>query len=275
MINSKILILLLSSFKYPSPRNELIQKKTWIKEAESNGIKVVNFTGNSNKLTFNYPNLNLTSGDSIKEVGYKTLEAFEWSEENISYDYIFRVNSSSYVDTPRLIKFINNLNQEFVYAGSIKNIKMLDLKFISGSGVLFNKNAIKKILVHKDEWDHDLIDDVALGKLCKKIDIPTTEGEFFEINSNILNYNSIPESYHIRCKLEDYGYPRFLESYNMKILYKLKNNYDLNLFTKWFYQITFKFFKFINLKHYFNKYFFRNRNLRNKIRKYKNIIIGK
>ena len=44
-MNKKILILLLSSKKYPSPRNENVQNLTWVKDAQNYNIEVIQFLG--------------------------------------------------------------------------------------------------------------------------------------------------------------------------------------------------------------------------------------
>lgn len=271
----KIIILLLSSHKYPSPRNEKIQQKTWINDAKKFDIEVINFIGGFPETAYEKPYLRLTSKDSIEDVGYKTLESFEWCLENKEFDYIFRVNSSSYVNIEELIKYINSINSDYVYSGKIIDLDMLNISFISGSGIIFNKLTIKKIVNNKELWDHSLIDDLAIGKLMKFLQITPSEGNFFEINKNAFSYKNVITSYHIRCKLEDYGYPRFLESYNMLYLHKIQKNIQITTFTKKISIIIFKIIKILNFKFYLNKYILRNRHLRNRLRHYKNILTRK
>lgn len=273
-MNEKILILLLSSKKYPSPRNEKVQSQTWIKDANKYGIEVIQFVGGYENTIYEKPFLKLTSGDGIKDVGYKTIETFEWSLKNRNFDYIFRVNSSSYVDIKKLIQFVNSIKTDTLYAGNVLYLKMLDLNFVSGSAIILDKYSVKKIVSNKAIWDHNIIDDVALGKLCKAINIPPTSGEFVEIKKNVFSYEKIESSYHYRCKLEDYGYPRFLESINMINLSKLNNNNPPNKIAMKLSVFMFKFIKLINFKFYLNYYIFRNRHLKNWLRKYKNKIKG-
>lgn len=274
-MNSKILILLLSSHKYPSPRNEISQINTWIKTAMERGLKVINFIGGFDKVNLNNSYLELTSEDSIEAVGYKTLEAFEWVINKTDYEYIFRVNSSSYVDIDRLITFINNLdtnnsNLNNLYCGKIVNLQMLDLNFISGSAILFNRECIKKLVENKELWNHSIIDDVALGLLCKELSILPHEGELYHIKKLVYTDKNIKESYHYRCKLEEFGYPRYLESYNIIFLHNYLKNGKINKLKINIISLLFQFLKFINIKHYLNKYIFMNRHLRNSLRNYKN-----
>ena len=273
-MNKKILILLLSSKKYPSPRNENVQNLTWVKDAQNYNIEVIQFLGGYKNRIYEKPFLKLTSGDAIKDVGYKTIESFEWALENRSFDFIFRVNSSSYVNIEKLIQFVNNLHTSVLYAGNVIDLKMLDLKFVSGSGIILDKFSVKNIVLNKNIWDHSIIDDVALGKVCQTLNIPPTEGDFFAIKKNVFSYDKLESSYHFRCKLEDYGYPRFLESINMSNLSKIQNKNLPNKVTIKLSIFVFEFIKLINLKFYLNFYIFRNRHLRNRIRKYKNQLLG-
>jgi hypothetical protein len=274
-MSKNILILLLSSHKYPSPRNEDAQNFTWIKDAQKCGIEVIQFIGGYEKRDYVKPYLRLTSGDSIEDVGYKTIETFDWALQNKKFDYIFRVNSSSYVNINKLIHFIENVQEGSLYAGKIIELSMLNLRFISGSGIILDKDSVRNIVENKKLWNHSFIDDVAMGDICTNLNISPTSGNFFELQKNVFSYKELDESYHFRCKLEDYGYPRFLESVNMLNLSKIQNNVKISRLYKIFSIFIFELIKLINLKFYLNKYIFRNRHLKNFLREYKNKLLKK
>ena len=86
--NKKIIILILSSDRYPSPRNEKVQFETWVQRASNFNAEVFYYKGgeefskNKNYITF-------PVGDEIKDIGYKTLEAFEWVDKNFDYESIW------------------------------------------------------------------------------------------------------------------------------------------------------------------------------------------
>lgn len=274
-MSKNILILLLSSHKYPSPRNEDAQNFTWIKDAQKCGIEVIQFIGGYEKRDYVKPYLRLTSSDSIEDVGYKTIETFDWALQNKKFDYIFRVNSSSYVNINKLIHFIENVQEGSLYAGKIIELSMLNLRFISGSGIILDKDSVRNIVENKKLWNHSFIDDVAMGDICTNLNISPTSGNFFELQKNVFSYKELDESYHFRCKLEDYGYPRFLESVNMLNLSKIQNNVKISRLYKIFSIFIFELIKLINLKFYLNKYIFRNRHLKNFLREYKNKLLKK
>jgi len=274
-MSKNILILLLSSHKYPSPRNEDAQNFTWVKDAQKCGIEVIQFIGGYEKRDYVKPYLRLTSSDSIEDVGYKTIETFDWALQNKKFDYIFRVNSSSYVNINQLIHFIENVQEGSLYAGKIIELSMLNLRFISGSGIILDRDSVRNIVENKKLWNHSFIDDVAMGDICTNLNISPTSGNFFELQKNVFSYKDLDESYHFRCKLEDYGYPRFLESVNMLNLSKIQNNVKISRLYKIFSILIFELIKLINLKFYLNKYIFRNRHLKNFLREYKNKLLKK
>ena len=252
MKNKKILILLLSSDKYPSPRNEKAQKDTWIKDAIDNNIEVINFKGGAKKTRFENEYLYLNTDDSIAGVGYKTIEAFKWVLRNRDFDVLFRVNSSSYVEIDNLIKFVEDNYKENLYCGNIFPLKMLDLNFVSGSGILFDKSSLSSVVSNESLWDHSLIDDVALGKLMKKIRIVPTPGKLFQMKSSPFKVKVDVSHYHYRCKIEEFGYPRFLESFVIRSLYKEINKKE-NQEKYFYFHYIFVLFKLFN----FNYYLFR------------------
>ena len=244
-MSKNILILLLSSHKYPSPRNEDAQNFTWVKDAQKCGIEVIQFIGGYEKRDYVKPYLRLTSSDSIEDVGYKTIETFDWALQNKKFDYIFRVNSSSYVNINQLIHFIENVQEGSLYAGKIIELSMLNLRFISGSGIILDRDSVRNIVENKKLWNHSFIDDVAMGDICTNLNISPTSGNFFELQKNVFSYKDLDESYHFRCKLEDYGYPRFLESFLIKYLHdyltETKTNQNLNRLRSILFEVS-KFF---------------------------------
>ena len=81
-----------------------------------------------------------------------------------------------------------------LYAGNVLDLKMLDLKFVSGSGIILDKSSVKNIVLNKNIWDHSKIDDVALGKVCQTLNIPPTEENFLQLRKMYLatiNWNQV------------------------------------------------------------------------------------
>ena len=103
MSNKKnIIILVLSHYKEPFVMLENCIRQTWAKH-DFNNVKVFFYHGGNeetikdDKILINYP-------EGFQNIGYKTIRSFEILLKNNEFDYIFRTNSSSYVNIDNLVK---------------------------------------------------------------------------------------------------------------------------------------------------------------------------
>ena len=224
--NLKILILVLSSKTYPSSRNKKAIKKTWGSSLKDNFEIIFYESGESEKIIDD--TLFVETDTSSKNLGYKLLLALDWCSRNIDYDFIFRTNTSSFVNTIELENFISNnlINKEHVYCGMplVRDYKDSDKKinFLSGAGIILNKKTTQLILDKRKNWDHSEWEDVSLGKLLDENGVLFTTGKRQDIQYNF--YNNIIDKtiYHYRCRLDNhYGYPRFLERFVFADLNKI------------------------------------------------------
>ena len=251
----KIATLVISSNTYPAVRNSKMQKKLFFSDSFNkeltfwykSGTKK-NLEGERFMLIEN--DLLIDTSDNTRNMGMKTLLAFEWLEQNLDYDFVVRPTPSSYINYKNLENYINtNLtNFKYVYAGKLqstndKNKQPID--FVSGSTLILNKASIKKILDNKLSWDHTYWDDVALSLLMKELKIKYQETERFDVTGNPLEQNIPTSFYQYRCRADNhYGYPRYLESTNLAIIHKLSNKKKLNKISKFFLIIYYKISKF-------------------------------
>lgn len=224
--NLKILILVLSSKTYPSSRNKKAIKKTWGSSLKDNFEIIFYESGESEKIIDD--TLFVETDTSSKNLGYKLLLALDWCSRNIDYDFIFRTNTSSFVNTIELENFISNnlINKEHVYCGMplVRDYKDSDKKinFLSGAGIILNKKTTQLILDKRKNWDHSEWEDVSLGKLLDENGVLFTTGKRQDIQYNF--YNNIIDKtiYHYRCRIDNhYGYPRFLERFVFADLNKI------------------------------------------------------
>ncbi len=252
---TKIIFLILSSDKYPSPLNEKKQEETWVREAENSGNKVFFYKGGANELLDkNY--LYLNSGDGLKDIGYKTIDALKWVKKNYRFEYLVRSNSSTYVNFNEIEKRFVNFNSETpLYAGRTTNFKN-QFNYAHGSCIILNEASVFKILEHEYSWDHRLIDDSALGKLFHKNDINLIHNEIFHVNSKILKGDFNKNEVAYRCKMELSGYPRYLDKYFIQLVHDnfMENH---NKYKILFFNIVFNFIKFFNLKYIYLQYYFK------------------
>jgi hypothetical protein len=254
----KFIFLILSSNKYPSSLNEKTQDKTWVQNLKKDSIAIFYKGGSSNVLEGNY--LNLDIGDSLQEIGYKTIAAMDWLVENYSFDYLVRSNSSTYINVNEMKKYIlETATSEPFYSGRTTTFEN-SFKYAHGSCIILNDLAVFKILENRTSWDHMLIDDAALGKLFNFLDIELTQKEVKHVDSEILTGYLNKKHVAYRCKMELSGYPRFLDRYFIRATHELltNKNIDKKLIL---YKILFNVLKKINLKYlyitYYHKFYYK------------------
>lgn len=117
--------------------------------------------------------------ESYSTMSKKTLLAFEWALKNKDFDYIARINSSTYVDKKLLIKYIQTLADKDVFAGiEVES----NPNWMIGWGYIISKDVIEKIVNHQELLRHDIMDDVALSYLINDLNIPYTKGKYCSID---------------------------------------------------------------------------------------------
>lgn len=256
-MNKKILILVVSSDTYPSKRNKLTIKNTWVAKNFEN-VKVM-FYKSGNKTELQNDELTLKVGKSTLDIGKKNILAFEYVLKNEKFDYLFRTTTTSYVNIEKLINFIDksNFEKDYLYCGKIMKTNDHEgnmVQFVSGAGILFNEKTVRKIVENKNDIDFTLWDDVGLGALASSLEISPTEGERYEVEGNIFKQKIDLSQYHYRCRVDNhYGYPRFLERYVIKYLHKFIEYEKVNLIVKTFWIFIFEISKLLYIQYPFLK----------------------
>jgi hypothetical protein len=169
------------------------QKETWDSINVPNTSTFYYFGNNNcNEIRGNKILTNIT--ESIKNCGNKLLNALELIKD-LEYDFIFRTNSSSYVDKTMLYNRLSEIKDVNYYSGV--NGHANNVNFASGSGFVVTKNLVNLILNNKSTFRYDLIDDVAIGELLSRFKTPLYNAERFDTNEN----DNIPKNYyHYRIK---------------------------------------------------------------------------
>lgn len=214
-ISMKILILVLS-FNEP-PYDELMkaQKETF-DSVSVPGVKSVYYRGGGDSFTgvqnpmWNELIFPCTDNYFFMSEKFKLcLEAVQAE----SYDFIFRTNSSSYVNKSNLIKFSEKLPTERCYAGW--KIDGPEYSICSGAGFFISKD-VAKILREKIDVKKEIEEDCYIGKILwdegieiiddkSRYDVPS---EFLEIPT---------DRYHYRLKTGD----RRKDADNMRKIHQL------------------------------------------------------
>ena len=221
----KLLILVLSKEDNSVYSNfKKTQKETW-DSVEVENINTFYYIGDKNENCIDGDTIYNNIPESLGNCGKKLLNSLELIYE-YDFDFIFRTNSSSYIDKPLIYSFLSNklntVNIKDYYAGV--NGSFGNIKFASGSGFFMSKKNVKLLLDNKNSFNHNLIDDVAVGELMQRNNITLHSTDRFDIvddNINKINFNNLPNDYfHYRFKT----YNRNNDIENMKLIHKLKYN---------------------------------------------------
>lgn len=201
----KIIILVLSDNVDERYINlEKCIRNTW----GDSSIDTYYYYGGNSEFSVTGDIINCISDEGLYNIGYKTIESFEYLN-NLDFDYIFRTNSSSYVHVDRLIEFLENKPKNDFYCGYINKCVVSGLIFGSGSGYFLSSDLVSKVISEKENWNHELIDDVALGDLLiNKMGVKIIQSKRCDIDSIIddefycrgKKVSNIDGHFHFRCK---------------------------------------------------------------------------
>ncbi len=134
----------------------------------------------------------------------KTIKSIEFLlNQNINFNFIFWTNLSSVIN---LEKLYNILNDNINCAGVIGTIG--NNSFISGAGILLNKNTCYDLIQNKDTLNYNILDDVSIGEFLrkKKYDLlPLTRFEAYnyQFNIDLITKEMLNNYYHFRCKSDN------------------------------------------------------------------------
>ena len=211
-----IIILVLS---FDGPPYSIIEeqgiRQTWLTEVTEDD-EVIFYYGNHSCVERVGDKLFLPVSEGWKLVGAKTLAAFQYVIENYDFCYIYRTNSSSYVDIKRLKDYIKDKPKENYYNGVI-GCHAGKIPFCSGSGFFLSKDLVQKVVENQSSWNHEYQDDAALSVLLKSMGIELTPGaRRFDVQS--LTQEIDVNHYHYRTR---WGHDR---SFDVKVM---KRKFDL------------------------------------------------
>lgn len=174
-----VLILVVSSQLSPYKKMWQTSKETW-DSIEVSGVETVFYFGqpfkeNTDKeIYFDIP-------EGYSNMGYKLTSAFEWSLANKSFDYIARVNSSTYVHKKELLSSVQSMPDSNLFAG----LKVVggEKEWIWGGGsFLISRDVVEKIVANKLKFNHKVMEDNGLSEIVAKIGIPFTDGRACSID---------------------------------------------------------------------------------------------
>lgn len=172
MNENKILILCMTCNKPKFDELENSIRQTWAKNIIENKISNMKFffytAGNKNYIDYENNKIYVNSGDEIYNTFSKTKKCIKLIEkENIEYDYIVRVNTSTFINTVLLNNYISimkQLNDNRILCTMIVKDKK-DNYFPCGKILVFNKQHIEEIMNYKYTNKNHYNDDYIYGKI--------------------------------------------------------------------------------------------------------------
>lgn len=187
------------------------QKNTWDSD-KIDDVDTFYYFGNHSKDEIIGDKIFVNTGEGVPNCGYKTIKAFELIK-NLDFDFVFRTNATSYIDKKMLLEFIKTKPKDRFYSGYIGFYE--GIKFASGSGYFISKDIIDIILNFKNDWNHDLIDDVALSKVLLKNNIIPTNNIRYDVTTKQIPMNF----FHYRLKTDN-------REFDIENMYLIKKNKD-------------------------------------------------
>lgn len=212
----KVLIMVLSVKDNGLYENLVsVIKKTWDSEIVDDFQTIYYYGSNGNNETMLIDNELFTSSkEGYSNMGYKVIDALEYIFKNFEFDYLFKMNCSSYLNKKVLKEFLKDKPSEKYYCGGIGVHD--GISFGSGCGSILSRDVVEVIVNNKNDWNHKYIEDVSIGKILLDNGINVVLGDRVDI-INGLDFNLINKKcYHYRCK----NYDRSLDTLIINELYK-------------------------------------------------------
>ena len=103
--------------------------------------------------------------ETMDNIGRKTIFAITEALKDPDWNYLFRTNVSSYVDTFLLHDFLTKVPQHTIHYGGVTVFDLAsETTFASGCGFLLSRYACELLVENYFDLDFTLIDDVMIGK---------------------------------------------------------------------------------------------------------------
>lgn len=155
-----------------------IIKETWAKNIINktySNISFMSYVGSETYEIYNDEDYILTvkCEDDLDNTFKKTIYALKWIENNnIEYDYIFRTNTSTYINVPLLNAIVQQLTDEnIVYASDIYSLtegncpEPLNI-YGRGNGILISKKMVNVLIKESINLLYlNIVDDMAIGNI--------------------------------------------------------------------------------------------------------------
>lgn len=128
-----------------------------------------------------------------------------WFAAERSEPFLFRTNSSSFVNALSLSEYVSTLDPNKPLVGGVFAVDAVGRRFLSGAGLLLSRAAVKVLYEARVQLRRDLPEDVAISLLAQSLDIEIVQlrridlGEDFDSCTGSFRLSD-PDIFHFRCK---------------------------------------------------------------------------
>lgn len=161
-----IAVLMMMGNMEPSLRNAEAFKTYIVDESNqlslNNNYDFIFYYGNNTDITSSYHikdniyEIHTNTPDDIHSTFEKTVEAFKNIVEKDKYDWIIRVNISTFINIRLIDKLINSLNSDKIYCNALNAIlhseEYMNLLYPRGDFYIMSINTVKDILKVSDKF---------------------------------------------------------------------------------------------------------------------------
>ena len=183
----KVLILVLSANFPPYYKMRRTSERTW-NSIKVEDVETVFYFGNPLPLPQEEGCLYLNIDEGYNNLGKKTLMAFEWALKNKEFDYIARVNSSTYVDKKELLNYVKGFPDDKVFAG----LKVIATPpWMWGPAFIISKDKVRNLVGLKNHLDASLMEDMGISFLMNSLNCPYIQGKLVSIDKLSTGWQAI------------------------------------------------------------------------------------
>ena len=142
-------------FKIEALEQKKIMNKHIKKLHLENEISVYDYVGDSDELYEENNTIFCTAGDNLLNTYYKTIECLNYINKHIEYDYIFRTNTSTFVNIELLYNLIKRIDKDnlssIVFGTELISVvntfcPLPNDFYLRGNGLILSKKIINQIL---------------------------------------------------------------------------------------------------------------------------------
>lgn len=164
-----VLIFVMGSDASPYPQLMRGSRETW-DSANVEGVPTRYFSNTLKDRPERTIQFDVAGG--LYDMGYKCLKAYRWALDNLSWDYMARVNASCYVRKQPLLNHVQTLPDYRLFRGVKTNTTRAVPFLWGGCQFIMSRDVIQAFVDHGEQWDHSQMEDVAMSILAPKFGIP-------------------------------------------------------------------------------------------------------